>query len=312
MDAPTLDLTAVIPVYGSADTLTTLTARLIEVLDATGLTYEIIFVNDDSPDGAWDVLRALHAQHPDRLSVIRLMRNFGQHNALMCGFRHARGRYVLTMDDDLQHPPEEIPKLLEAIDSRNLDVVYGRYASKQHAGWRNLGSWSLNQVFKRLFRLSADFTAFRLMRREVVAAALTYELNFTFIDGLLAWNTTRIGSVLVHHAERQHGKSGYGARQLLSLSLNLLTNFSLLPLQATTVMGLLASGVGLSAGVYYLLLALLGQITVPGYASLISSVLFLGGVQLLALGIIGEYIGRLHLNINRKPQYRERDVLEHR
>jgi glycosyltransferase involved in cell wall biosynthesis len=301
-----MDVSVVIPVYGSQATLRPLAERLCAVLDQTGRSYEIIFVNDDSPDEAWAELEALQARYRDRVLAIELTRNFGQHNAIMCGFHHARGRYVITMDDDLQHPPEEVPKLLDAIERTGMDVVYGRYDRKRHGAWRNLGSRVLNVVYRRVFGITGEFTAFRVIRREIVEAVLAYDLNFTFIDGLLAWNTRRIGGCTVEHAKRQHGRSGYSLRKLVVLALNLLTNFSLLPLQISTLLGLFSSCVGFLVGVYYLGIALLRRIAVPGYASTITAVLFLGGVQLLAIGIIGEYVGRLHLNVNRKPQFRVR------
>jgi undecaprenyl-phosphate 4-deoxy-4-formamido-L-arabinose transferase len=301
-----MDVSVVIPVYGSQATLRPLAERLCAVLDGTGRTYEVIFVNDDSPDRAWGELEALAARFPDRVVAIELTRNFGQHNAIMCGFHHARGRYVVTMDDDLQHPPEEVPKLLDTIEQTGLDVVYGRYDQKKHRAWRNLGSRMLNLVYRKVFGIAGEFTAFRAIRHEIVEAALAYDLNFTFIDGLLAWNTRRIGGCTVEHAERQHGRSGYSLRKLLVLAFNLLTNFSLLPLQVSTLLGLFSACVGFGVGVYYLGFALLRGIAVPGYASTITAVLFLGGVQLFAIGIIGEYVGRLHLNVNRKPQFRVR------
>ena len=304
-----MDLSVVVPVYGSQATLRPLVERLCPVLDQTGREYELIFVNDDSPDQAWQELESLHAQHGDRLTAIQLTRNFGQHNAIMCGFHQARGRYVLTMDDDLQHPPEEIPKLLAEIERSGLDVVYGRYDKKKHRAWRNLGSRLLNFAYHKVFGIAGEFTAFRMIRREIVEAALGYELNFTFIDGLLAWNTRRIGGLVVEHVERQHGRSGYNLRKLLSLSFNLLTNFSLLPLQLSTLLGLFSALVGFGVGAYYLWFALWHRMAVPGYASTITAVLFLGGVQLFAIGIIGEYVGRLHLNVNRKPQFRIRKQL---
>jgi undecaprenyl-phosphate 4-deoxy-4-formamido-L-arabinose transferase len=304
-----MDLSIVIPVYGSQETLRPLTDRLCTVLDGTGRDYEIIFVNDDSPDAAWDIIQSLYAQRRNRIRAIRLSRNFGQHNALMCGFRQARGKFVVTMDDDLQHPPEEVPKLIDAIERGELDVVYGRYRAKKHERWRNLGSYALNAVYRRVFSIRGEFTAFRIIRREFVQAALTYDLNFTFIDGLLAWNTRKIGGVEVEHAERSTGKSGYSLSRLMVLSLNMLTNFSILPLQLATLMGLVASAAGFGVGVYYLIRALMGSVTVPGYASLITGVLFLGGIQLLAIGMIGEYVGRLHLNVSRKPQYHVRTLL---
>lgn len=301
-----MDISIVIPVYGSQTTLKPLTERLCAVLDPTGRPYEIIFVNDDSPDHASAELEALQSRYRECLVVLELTRNFGQHNAIMCGFHHARGRYVVTMDDDLQHPPEELPKLLAAIEETGLDVVYGRYDQKKHGLWRNLGSRVLNLVYRKVFGIAGQFTSFRVIRREIVQALLTYDLNFTFIDGLLAWNTRRIGCCTVEHARRQHGRSGYSLRKLVVLAVNLLTNFSLLPLQVSTLLGLFSACVGFLVGVYYLGIALLRRIAVPGYASTITAVLFLGGVQLLALGIVGEYVGRLHLNVNRKPQFRVR------
>ncbi len=301
-----MDVSVVIPVYGSQGTLRPLAERLCAVLDQTGRSYEVIFVNDDSPDQAWAELEALQARYRECVVAIELTRNFGQHNAIMCGFHHARGRYVVTMDDDLQHPPEEVPKLLDTIEQTGLDVVYGRYDHKKHGPWRNLGSSVLNLAYRKVFGVTGQFTAFRVIRREIVQAALAYDLNFTFIDGLLAWNTRRIGGCTVEHAKRQQGRSGYTFRKLATLAFNLLTNFSLLPLQVSTLLGLFSACVGFVVGAYYLGLALLGGIAVPGYASTITAVLFLGGVQLLAIGIIGEYVGRLHLNVNRKPQFRVR------
>jgi undecaprenyl-phosphate 4-deoxy-4-formamido-L-arabinose transferase len=240
--------------------------------------------------------------------IIRLMRNFGQHNALMCGLRHASGQYIVTIDDDLQNPPEEIPKLLEAIEKGEYDLVYGVCESKKHDRWRNMGSRVVNTFFRMVFKLPVTVSSFRAIRHELVTAALAYNLNFTYLDGLFAWNTQRIGQVTVEHLERRDGRSGYSLSKLLLLALNLFTNFSLLPLQAVSVIGLLAATGGIVTGVYYLALFLTAKITVPGFASIITAVLILGGIQLLALGMIGEYLGRVHLNINRKPQYTIRDA----
>jgi polyisoprenyl-phosphate glycosyltransferase len=306
---PCSDLSVVIPVYRSAETLRELVRRLNAVLADAGLEYELIFVDDCSPDRSWDILEELHREHPERIHAIQLMRNYGQHNALMCGFRHARGATIVTMDDDLQNPPEEIPKLLAAMRERDLDLVYGRYEAKQHRSWRNLGSTIVNAFFKLVFRTSIRVTSFRIMRRELMASICRYDLNFTFIDGLLAWNTQRVGETLVAHHPRREGRSGYSIAKLLLLALNLFTNFSLLPLQVISVIGSLTAALGLGLGVYYLVLHLLSQITVPGYASIMVAVLTLGGLQLLSLGVMGEYLGRLHLNVNRKPQYVTRQTL---
>jgi len=305
----TIDLSVVVPVYRSEATLRTLVERLRAVLDGTGMSYEVVLVDDGSPDGAWHILEELQASFPDHIVAIQLMRNYGQHNSLMCGFRHARGRLILTMDDDLQNPPEEIPKLLAAIQATGSDLVYGNYDVKEHRLWRNLSSRIVNGFYRLVFRSPVTVTSFRVIRRELLETIFDYSLNFTFVDGLLAWNTQRIGTVLVEHHPRRSGRSGYSLSKLAVLALNLFTNFSLLPLQLVSACGLAAAAGGFAGGVYYLVRFAMSGITVPGYASTILATLVLGGTQLLALGVIGEYVGRLHLNVNRKPQYSLRSKL---
>ncbi len=304
-----VDISVVVPVYRSADTLREVVRRLRAVLDGCRRSYEIIFVDDSSPDDSWKVLLDLQRENAHRIVLVQLMRNFGQHNALMCGFRHSRGRFVLTMDDDLQNPPEEIPRLLSAIEGSGNDLVYGVPDLKKHHAVRNAGSALVTAFYRRVFRSAVQPTSFRIVRRELVDAVLSYALNYTFIDGLLAWNTQRIGEVTVEHHERAVGRSGYSAGKLLVLALNLFTNFSLLPLQAVSLLGFIAASGGLMVGAYYLIAYLAAAISVPGYASTITAILVLGGIQLLALGVIGEYLGRLHLNVNRKPQYTVRKIV---
>jgi undecaprenyl-phosphate 4-deoxy-4-formamido-L-arabinose transferase len=212
------------------------------------------------------------------------------------------------MDDDLQHPPEEIPKLLEAIGAHDYDLVYGQYHQKKHPWLKNAGSWVVNRFFRLVFGTSVTVTAFRVFRRELLETVLSYSLNFTYIDGLLAWNTQRIGAVTVEHHPRLVGRSGDSLRKMVTLALNLFTNFSLLPLQLVSLCGLCAAVGGFGLGAYYVVQHLRARIVTPGYASIIVSILTLGGIQLLGLGILGEYLGRLHLNVNRKPQYNVRRI----
>jgi glycosyltransferase involved in cell wall biosynthesis len=304
----TVDLSVVIPAYCSEATLPTLVHRLRKTLEGMGRRYEIVLVDDGSKDGTWSVLSKLQTQHPE-ITAIQLMRNFGQHNALMCGLRHARGDLIVTLDDDLQNPPEEIPVLVAAIEEGDYDLVYGKYHRKRHGRWRNLGSAVVNIFYRLVFHLTVTVTAFRVMRRQLAQSILSYDLNFTFLDGLLAWNTQRIGEVPVEHEPRQDGRSGYSLRRLVLLAMNLFANFSLLPLQAVSLLGFMFSIIGFALGSYYLVLYFLDRLVVPGYASTIVAILVLGGTQLLALGVIGEYLGRLHLNVNRKPQYTVRETL---
>ena len=308
-DAPTVDVSVVIPVFRSEESLEPLLERLFATLEARTDRFEVICVDDDSPDRSWAVLTRLRGQYGHRLVGIRLMRNFGQHNATMCGLRHAHGRVVVTMDDDLQHRPEDLPRLLDHLEAEGLDVVYGTHTQRWHSTFRNFGSWVVNQVFRRVFSLPFNFSSFRAVRRPVASSIIRYDLNYTFIDGLLAWTTTRIGDTTVVHEPRRTGESGYGFSTLLVLALNLATNFSLLPLQIASLVGLLTAMGGLAGGGVFVVLYFLGGIEVPGFASTITAVFVLGGIQLLALGTIGEYLGRLHINFNRKPQFLVREVV---
>ena len=278
----------VVPVYRTEQDLIDLAARTQATLTAAQIPYELVFVDDGSPEATWDILQSLQASAPTIISVVRLMRNFGQHNALMCGFRHARGDVIVTIDDDLQNPPEEIPRLLETLSHGGFDLVYGVPDLKKHAVMRNLGSRLVNQFYRFVFNTPVTVTSFRVIRRELVQAILAYHLNFTFIDGLLAWNTQRVGEMTVSHRPRERGRSGYSIAKLVGLALNLFTNFSLLPLQVASVVGLMASCAGLLAGVFFLVKSLAYHASVPGYSSIIVAVMTLGGLQLLAIGIIGE------------------------
>jgi undecaprenyl-phosphate 4-deoxy-4-formamido-L-arabinose transferase len=297
------DVSVVIPVYNSAPMLATLIQRLRAALDPLRLDYEIVLVDDGSSDGSWAALEQARTESGERLVAIQLMRNYGQHNALMCGLRHARGRVVVTMDDDLQNPPEEIPKLLDWLEQTQADVVYGVPAQREHGAWRNLGSAVVLHFYRFVFKNQVTPTSFRAIRRELVDSVQFYDLNFTFLDGLLAWCSQRIDAVEVTHQLRAQGRSGYSLSRLLALALNLYTNFSLLPLQLVSTVGLLSAVAGFGVGLYFLVLSVTAGIAVPGYASTIIAILILGGAQMLALGIIGEYLGRLHMNVNKKPQY---------
>lgn len=198
--------------------------------------------------------------------------------------------------------------MLAFLEQHRLDLVYGSPHARMHSAWRNLGAHIVWGFYRRVFRHPITPTSFRVMCRQLARSVLFYRLNFTYLDGLLAWCTSRIGSVEVAHHGRSHGRSGYSLVKLVTLALNLYTNFSLLPLQVVSVVGGITAASGFLMGAYYLLQFLSSNIAVPGFASTIIAILVLGGVQLLALGVIGEYLGRLHLNVNRKPQFMVRRV----
>lgn len=308
LQPPSLDLSVVVPVYNSAASLPTLLERLTGVLGGITRRYEIILVDDGSRDESWSVMQSLREIHGEHLVAVQLMRNYGQHNTLMCGLGLTRGRHVITMDDDLQNPPEEIPKMLDHIQREDLDLVYGCPDSRSHAAWRNLGAGLVWHFYRTVFRNPITPTPFRIMHHQLAHSVRFYDLNFTYLDGLLAWCTSRIGAVTVEHHARAQGRSGYSLGKLLSLALNLYTNFSLIPLQIVSALGFVTASAGFLVGAYYLVQFLAASITIPGYASTIIAILILGGMQLLALGVMGEYLGRLHLNVNRKPQYVVRQV----
>jgi undecaprenyl-phosphate 4-deoxy-4-formamido-L-arabinose transferase len=272
------------------------------------MQFEAILVNDGSKDKSWEVICDICKDH-EWVHGINLMRNYGQHNALLCGIRMARNEIIVTMDDDLQNPPEEVPAMLRALADRRLDVLYGVPPMRKHARWRNAGAHVVQAFYRLVFRSGVTPTSFRVLRGQVAREICKYDLNYTYIDGLLAWCTDRIGSLEVAHSARQSGRSGYSLRKLLLLAFNLFANFSLLPLQIVSIMGLAAAMAGFTVGGYYLFQYLHADITVPGFASTIVAALVLGGAQMLALGIIGEYLGRLHLNVNKKPQYVVRNLV---
>lgn len=303
-------LTILIPVYFGEDTLRAFVEALLTQLAGEERKFEVLLVDDGSRDNSWEVIEELAKQHPGVVRGIRLSRNFGQHNALMCGFHHARGDVVITMDDDGQHPPEEIPKLLETLEKTGADVVYGVPRRKEHHWLRNLASAMVRAFFRWVFRLKVDPSPFRAIRREIVQLILPYDLSFVYLDGLLAWYTDRFAQVEVEHHPRLHGRSTYTLRKLITLAFNLFTNFAIGPLQVVSLIGFASTVFGLVLAAYYLVMRLVGQITVPGFATLAILVLVMGGLQLLSLGLIGEYLGRVHLNVNRKPQFAVRAMTE--
>ena len=305
-----ITLTFLIPVFFGEKSLKSFIAQLVTQQLERELPFEIILVDDGSRDNSWGVIEELAKQYPGIVRGIRLSRNFGQHNALMCGFHYARGDVIITMDDDGQHPPEEIPKLLEAMERTGADVVYGVPKRREHHWMRNLASAVVRAFFRWVFGLKVDPSPFRAIRREIVQLILPYDLSFVYLDGLLAWYTDRFAQVEVEHRPRLHGRSTYTPGKLVTLAFNLFTNFAIGPLQVVSLVGFGSTIFGLTLAGCYLVMRLIGQITVPGFATVAILVLVMGGLQLLSLGLIGEYLGRVHLNVNRKPQFAVREVLE--
>ena len=309
MDKSDIIISVVIPVYNSAETLSELNNRLKRVIEnLVGPQNEIIYVNDGSIDSSWSRLKEIAAKN-EKVIAINLTRNFGQHNAIMCGFAQARGQFVVTIDDDLQIPPEEITKIFEHIQS-GYDVVYGVYGQKQHTAFRNFSSRLIQYAYRRTFDLNIGITSFRIIRQQIVQFMLSYERSFTYIDGLLAWFTQNIGNVSVDHQKRRVGTSGYSLKNLIVLALNMMTNFSTVPLQLASLTGFVFSIVGFFLGSYFLLKKIFWGIPVSGFSSIIVAITMFSGVQLLTIGILGEYIGRIHINVSKRPQYAIKDIIQ--
>jgi glycosyltransferase involved in cell wall biosynthesis len=314
MDADSVKISVVIPVYKSAPCLPELLRQLTDQLEQIPGNYEIILVDDDSPDDSWNVIQELVSRYP-QITASRLMRNSGQARATLCGFSHARGQTVVTMDDDLQHRPDQLPKLIDALDNNpDVDCVFGYFDEKQHAGYRNLGSRIIRWVNARAFGLPREIrsSSFRAMRRPIAQALATHGTANPAIPALVYGTTRRIISVPVEHAPRHAGESNYTLSKQLRLALDNICNVSMLPLRAVSVMGLAICFLGAVFVANVLVRYMLGRINVPGWTTVVILVSFFSGITLLSLGIIGEYMVRVLREVHGGPRYLERETIGRR
>jgi len=298
-------LSIVVPVYRSATILPQLVTQIHAEMRAEGLDgrFELLLVNDCSPDGSWQVIRALAEEQPF-VKGISLRRNAGQHNAIMAGLHHARGEYIVLMDDDLQHPPSAIADILRALTS-GYDVCYTNYLNRQHAAWKKLGSqfndWMATLLLGKPKGLY--LSSFKGMHREIAQEVIRYDGPYTYIDGLILDVTRSITTVDIEHQERYEGKSNYTLGKLLSLWMKMATSFSVFPLRFATYAGFALAALSLVMIVVVIGQKLLYPELPRGWASLIATILFIGGIQTLCIGMIGEYLGRAYLKLNHKPQF---------
>lgn len=303
----------VIPCYRSAQTI----GQVVEEIDTTmkklsGYAYEIVLVNDASPDDTFDVIRGLCAGRKD-ICGVNLARNFGQHAALMAGFRHARGDVVVCLDDDGQTPADAAGRLLAKLEE-GYDVVYAKYAHKQHSIFRNFGS-KVNELMTRVMLGKPKelyISSYFAMKRFVARELARYENPYPYVIGLVLRATKKIANVEVEHREREIGTSGYTIGKLLGLWFNGFTAFSIKPLRIATVIGVVSACAGFAYGIFTVIKKILNPAVPVGFSALMSAVVFFCGLILLMLGIIGEYIGRIYISMNNSPQYVIRECVDER
>lgn len=298
-------ISVVIPVYNSEGSLVELCGRLNYVLMEIYKEYEIILVNDGSKDSSGDIVKQLDKKH-EWVKGVNLMRNYGQHNALLCGIRQAKYDLIVTLDDDLQNPPEEIPKLIDKLNE-GYDVVYGAPEKEQHGLFRNLASITTKVALKTTMgtETARHVSAFRVFRTRLREAFTHYHGSFVSIDVLLTWSTNKFSAIKVQHGTREFGKSNYTFSKLFAHALNMITGFSVLPLQIASMFGFIFAFFGLCILIYVVVHYLLVGTPVQGFPFLASIIAIFSGAQLLTIGIIGEYLARIHFRIMDKPQYVE-------
>ncbi|MCS6871242.1 MAG: glycosyltransferase family 2 protein [Anaerolineae bacterium] len=295
-------LSIVVPVYNSEQSLPLLVEAIQVALKDYSAPFELILVNDGSRDQSWSVVQSLVERHA-WITGIDLMRNYGQHNALLCGIRAAKHDVIVTMDDDLQHPPAEIPKLLAELE-KGYDVVYGTPDQEQRSLLRNLATQVTKIALQSAMGVQAarKVSAFRAFRTEVRNAFMHYNSPYVSIDVLLTWGTTRFSAVTVQHAPRRFGKSNYTLRKLIVHTFNMLTGYSVRPLQFASLIGFVFTAFGFLIFLYVVGRYLIEGGSVPGFPFLASIIAIFSGVQLFTLGIMGEYLARIHFRIMERPQ----------
>jgi len=296
-----VELSVVVPVYNSEACLEELHRQVSEVL--RGTSYELILVDDRSTDDSWPVIKGLCHADPSTIGIT-LRKNAGQDNAILCGLRRAQGAFVVIMDDDLQHSPHDIPLLYERCKSGDFDVCYARFSIHRHAWWKRAGSWlngKLSEIVigkpKHLY-----LSPFKIVRKEVVAEIIKYTGAFPYVDGLILTITHALGEVSATHNARYRGKSNFGLAKSVLVFMRVATGFSVWPLRFSAGVGMAFSACGFALALFYLLQYIFCDRAVEGWVTLVILQLIIGGVLLFSIGLVGEYLGRLYLNCNGKPQ----------
>lgn len=297
------EYSVVVPVYNSEDSLFELCQRISKAFSEMEESYEIILVDDSSADNSWQIMRELK-KNDKNIKIIQLMRNFGQHNAVICGFHHVTGKYVITIDDDLQNPPEEIEKLIEKIKD-GYDAVIGAQDKKQDKLYKNIGSFFIRYLNTKIFNKPKDLklSSFRIMTRAVVDEIKILKTPYPYISGMMLSLSRNLVNVTVKHDKRKYGSSTYNITKLIKLAFNLIVNYSSLPLKFLTFIGIIVSAASFCMGLYFILKKLIVGIPVPGWTSVIFLLSFFNGLLMIILSIIGEYLSRIINEVSNKQQF---------
>jgi len=306
-----MNLSIVVPVYESADCLPELASRIHQDVGNFIESFELILVNDGSTDDSWKVINQLVEKY-DFITGINLRKNVGQDNAIMAGLNQIKGEVAIIMDDDLQHDPADIPRLYETA-MQGYDVVYAHFQSKQHALWKNLGSLTAELLARRVLRKPKHIymSPFKAIHRDVANEIIRYEGPFSYIDGIIFTVTSNLAQIPATHHSRYSGRSNYNLVRSIRVWLKLATGFSVIPLRIASIMGGTVALISFLMGFFFIYEALFLERSVEGWASLIVTICFIGGIQLLGIGALGEYIGRMFITMNRHPQYSVAEVRRH-
>lgn len=303
-----LKYSIVVPVFNSSGSLHELCERIDKAL--SGVRYELILVDDSSTDNSWKNIQGLKQKNQEKIIAIRLGRNFGQHLALFCGFTYCSGDFVITMDDDLQHPPEEIIKLIDKQKEEQSDLVYGIYKSKQHSFVRNSGSFFVKKTGTIVSGYSGMGSSFRLIKKSIVEKIVSNNTQSSFyLDEVFHWYTVSFSYVEVEHHPRKLGRSGYNFFKLLNLYLKIVVNYSASPLKLMTWFGLIFSVLSFLLGVRFIYRKLVHQVPL-GYTSIIVTILFSASIIMFCLGIIGQYLYKIYQAQQNKPSFSIREILK--
>lgn len=301
------DYSVVVPVYNSEQFLVQLFARTKALFDKLGGSFQMVLVDDASKDHSWAQILKLKEQHPQQIKAIRLAGNCGQQKATLCGINNSEGKMVVTIDDDLQIPPEEIEKLIEEYRNTRAELIYGLFDSKRHSLLRNLGSWTFNKIFALFASTSGKGSSFRLMTSDIAKRFGSVNQKHLLLDEVLHWFTGNISYVKVNHNERAGGSSGYTILKLVAISLRYIVYYTVVPLRLMTYIGFLSSLVSFIVGVVFLYNRLVSDVQL-GFTAIIVAISFSTSVILFSLGIIGEYISRFYVSEFTRPVYEIKEI----